>query len=88
MSGIQPCQICRFATAMQVRRGKIDRLIGKKGDKSQRTDNECVNGKEHQNYEGRPGIASRAKWLGLKLRPVKAVAEGSGVVLDRIAKSY
>ncbi|OAX30807.1 hypothetical protein K503DRAFT_778027 [Rhizopogon vinicolor AM-OR11-026] len=37
---------CRFATAcvvrkMRVRRGKIDRLIGKKGDRSRIMDNEC-----------------------------------------------
>jgi|GraSoiStandDraft_30_1057271.scaffolds.fasta_scaffold593954_2 hypothetical protein len=30
---------------------------------------------------GRPGIA-KAKWLGLQ--PRKAVAEGSGIVFDRI----
>jgi hypothetical protein len=56
MSGIQPCQVCRFATAcvarkMRVRRRKIDHLVGKKGDKSLGIDNECVNGKERQNYE-------------------------------------
>src|SRR5882757_21981 len=51
-----PSIFCRFATAcvagkVRVRRGKIDRLIGGKGDKSRRMDNECVDFSERLNHE-------------------------------------
>jgi hypothetical protein len=37
-----------IARKMRVRGGNIDRSIGKKGNKSRRTDNKCDDGKERQ----------------------------------------